>query len=186
MNNDNRTYSNKRSDCRMLFNIRIISMKTLTTIFIVLSVLVCSTASASSQTEHDKQLDCLAEAIYFESRGETFLGMLAVGTVIMNRVEHKKFPNTICSVVYAGRHRNGKPLRNKCQFSYYCDGKPEHLKDSFAKTESYNIANFVMVGARVGHLSKALYYHASYVNPSWPYKRLLVLGTHIFYGEEDG
>jgi spore germination cell wall hydrolase CwlJ-like protein len=84
-------------------------MKTLTTIFIVLSVLMWTTASASSQTEYNKQLDCLAEAIYFESRGETFLGMLAVGTVIMNRVEHKEFPNTVCSVVYAGRHRNGKP-----------------------------------------------------------------------------
>ena len=96
MNNDNRTYSNKRSDCRMLFNIRIISMKTLTTIFIVLSVLMWTTTSASSKTQYNKQLDCLAEAIYFESRGETFLGMLAVGTVIMNRVEHKKFPNTIC------------------------------------------------------------------------------------------
>ena len=153
--------------------------------FIIL-VLFKSTVAKSEDLEYDKQLDCMAEALYFEARGELFSGMLAVATVIMNRVDHPSFPSNICDVVHQGKYWKGNPVRDKCQFSYYCDGKPESFLDEYALRESYQVASFAMEGARLHHLNTALYYHAVYINPNWPYKKLMVLGQHIFYGAEDG
>ena len=153
--------------------------------FIIL-VLFKSAVAKSDELEYDKQLDCLSEAIYFEARGELFSGMLAVATVIMNRVDHPSFPSNICDVVHQGIYWKGNPVKNKCQFSYYCDGKPENFSDAYAMQESYKVATFAMEGARLYHLDKALYYHAIYVNPNWPYKKLMVIGQHIFYGAENG
>ena len=64
--------------------------------------------------QEQSEVSCLTEAIYYESRGETLMSQLAVGTVIMNRVRIDNYPSTVCNVVHQG-----------CQFSYYCDGKPE-------------------------------------------------------------
>jgi len=153
--------------------------------FILLVLLKWSIANADD-TEYNKHLDCLAEAIYFEARGESFGGMLAVASVVMNRVDHKDFPNNICGVVREGKYWNGRPIKNQCQFSYYCDGKPEDFKDKQAEQLAYQVASFALDGARIYYLEKALYYHANYVNPDWPYKKLMVLGRHIFYGEKDG
>ena len=68
---------------------------------------------------------CLAEAMYFEARDQGWRGMLAVGIVIQNRVRDPRYPETVCAVVRQGKYRNGNPVRNKCQLSYYCDVKPE-------------------------------------------------------------
>lgn len=153
--------------------------------FILLVLLKWNLANAED-TEYDKHLDCLAETVYFEARGESFGGMLAVASVVMNRVDHKDFPNNICAVVREGKYWNGHPVKHQCQFSYYCDGKPENFSDSYAMQTAYQVAEFVMSGARVYHLENALYYHANYVNPNWPYKKIIIIGRHIFYGEQDG
>ena len=66
---------------------------------------------------------CMAEAIYFESRGEPFIGQLAVGQVILQRVKSKAFPDDACSVVHQGRkYTVERPVKHKCEFSYWCDG----------------------------------------------------------------
>jgi hypothetical protein len=71
-------------------------------------------------TVSERQLRCLAEGIYFEARSEPLRGQLAVGRVILNRVQSSSYPDTICDVVYQNDHRH-----NRCQFSFACDGKPD-------------------------------------------------------------
>jgi len=75
-----------------------------------------------------KQLTCLAKNIYFEARNEPFAGQFAVALVTLNRVNDTAFPDTICKVVYQGIHTtDGFPKRDRCQFSWYCDGASDNL-----------------------------------------------------------
>ena len=73
----------------------------------------------------DKELWCLATAIYFEARGESYRGQVAVAQVVLNRVKDHRYPDTICGVVFQNQSR-----RNSCQFSFACDGIPETINDS--------------------------------------------------------
>ena len=164
--------------CPMNFYIKFLIFK-----FILLFVLF-QTTGAKSQS-YEEEISCLVEALYFEARGESFSGQLAVGTVILNRVQHNRFPDTICEVVHEGHYRNGHPIKNRCSFSYYCDGKPERVEDLDAEARSADVAFFLMEGGRLSGLNKSLHYHATYVNPKWnrDYKRLMQVDNHIFYGE---
>ena len=75
---------------------------------------------------NDKEYEerqCLVEAIYFEGRSESLLAQLAIANVILERVKLINFPNTVCDVVKQGRYYKGHPVRHKCAFSYWCDGK---------------------------------------------------------------
>ena len=152
--------------------------------FIIL-LLVFQTTGARPQS-YIKDVTCLVEALYFESRGESFSGQLAVATVILNRVNHPRFPNNICSVVHEGKYWEGHPVKYRCSFSYYCDGKPEKMYDYDALASSEDVAFFVMQGGRLEGLSTSLHYHATYVNPTWnkDFKKLLQIDNHIFYGEK--
>jgi len=75
-------------------------------------------------THSERELRCLAEGMYFEARSEPLRGQLAVGRVIMNRVASDAYPDTICDVVYQNDH-----MRNRCQFSFACDGKPDKIAE---------------------------------------------------------
>ena len=91
--------------------------------------------------EAAKQRECLARNIYFEARNEPFAGQFAVAMVTLNRVHDKQFPNSICEVVYQGIHwPSGHPKLNRCQFSWYCDGKNDDVKNKRAYKESDKIA----------------------------------------------
>lgn len=142
----------------------------------------CAPAKADVLTFHE-QLTCLTEAIYFESRGEDFIGQLAVANVILNRVRHVKFPDTVCEVVHEGLYWKKNPVRDKCQFSYWCDGKSEQMKDHTASDQAKHIAILSLAGARIQNMENVLYYHASYMRPYWIdyVKRVEKIGTHIFY-----
>ena len=85
--------------------------------------------------EGGPQWRCLAEALYFEARGETVEGLFAVSEVIMNRVSSKRFPNSVCGVVNQGTGR-----KFACQFTYTCDGRPEHIGDKRAWTRVGKVA----------------------------------------------
>ena len=81
-----------------------------------------------------RDLDCLARNIYWEARSEPYHGMVAVAQVTLNRVAHKSFPDDICDVVYQGPTRASwkdssvyYPIKHRCQFSWYCDGKSDHI-----------------------------------------------------------
>ena len=126
----------------------------------------------------ERELYCLSEAIYYEARGESIEGQIAVAEVIMNRVESKHYPNTVCGVVSQGEHR-----RNSCQFSYKCDGAPERMSDRKAAKRARDVAILLMKGERRDLTEDATHYHASYVNPYWAKSltRTAQHGTHVFY-----
>jgi spore germination cell wall hydrolase CwlJ-like protein len=126
----------------------------------------------------DNELYCLTEAIYFEARGESINGQIAVAEVIINRVNSPIFPNTICGVIKQGQHR-----LNRCQFSYKCDGDPEYMNERKAMKRAADVAIMMMKGERRNLSGGATHYHADYVDPFWASKLLktATVGTHIFY-----
>ena len=123
--------------------------------------------------------NCLARAVYFESRSESDLGQLAVAKVVLNRVKNPDFPKTICGVVYQGSNN-----RNSCQFSFACDGLPDDVKSPEAWAHAKSIAQRAIANdPAVAMLGNAVNYHADYVSPKWAHtmRRLTRIGHHIFY-----
>jgi len=127
----------------------------------------------------DPDLECLALNIYFEARGEPAAGRLAVGHVVMNRVEDPRFPNTICAVVKQG----GEDRLHRCQFSWWCDGQSDTPRDADAWAKSQAVAQKVFWALDPDPTDGALWYHAHYVAPKWRHRfvRTAVIGQHIFY-----
>jgi N-acetylmuramoyl-L-alanine amidase len=133
-----------------------------------------------------ESIACLAMAIYFESRGEPMVGQVAVAQVVMNRYYDTRFPNDVCDVVKEGYYYswdNTKPIRNKCQFSFWCDGKPEYVDDYVAWGFALDVAEASMAGYLYDTTNGATHYHAYYVNPSWAkrFTRTVRINDHIFY-----
>ena len=124
-------------------------------------------------------VECIALNIYHEARGEPDLGKLAVGHVVMNRVSDSQFPNVACEVVRQG----GERPRNRCQFSWWCDGRSDRPKNSAAWQEAIDMAKRVYNGRSIDPTQGALWYHADYVLPYWQRKlqRGPVIGRHVFY-----
>lgn len=122
---------------------------------------------------------CLALAIYFEARSEPQSGQLAVARVILNREKSARYPDTICGVVFQGRHR-----RNSCQFSFACDRYSDTPRNPAAWRLSNRLAVLALrTSAPVQKVTTATHYHADYVSPRWSRSmtRLVKIGRHIFY-----
>jgi spore germination cell wall hydrolase CwlJ-like protein len=138
-----------------------------------------------------EETECLATNIYFEARGESYEGQKAVAFVTLNRVDSNKFPNDICSVVYQAKHSDWwaehkdrlVPIRNKCQFSWYCDGKSDSIRNTREYESLYRLASEVIVGKHKDNTDGALWYHANYVRPDWrlTYAKTVDIDDHIFY-----
>jgi spore germination cell wall hydrolase CwlJ-like protein len=123
--------------------------------------------------------NCLARAVYFESRSESDLGQLAVAKVILNRVKSPEYPKSICGVVY-----QGSGTRNSCQFSFACDGLPDDVNQPGAWSHAKTIAQRAIAGdPAIAMMGSATNYHADYVKPKWAktMRRLARIGRHIFY-----
>ena len=133
--------------------------------------------------EGNAEWRCLAEALYFEARGESVMGQFAVAEVILNRMDHKRFPDTICSVVNQGSG-NGK---YRCQFTYTCDGKLEVINEKKAWTNVGKVAALAIAMDKRPLTHGATYYHTNYVSPSWSKKfaRTTTIGVHHFYFEPE-
>lgn len=136
-----------------------------------------------------KQARCLALAIYYEARGESEDGQIAVSQVILNRVDSKRYPNTICGVVFQNAH-----WRNRCQFSFACDGKPERPQELENWNSAKELAQQMLCGPECStelldpplvprRIRHATHYHATYVRPGWSRRMTLVgrIGQHRFY-----
>lgn len=152
--------------------------------FVFVVVATSATAALSQSDEEDQR--CLAEAMYFEARDQGWRGMMAVGVVVQNRVAHRKYPDTICAVVRQGRYWNGNPVRDKCQFSYYCDGKHERPAEPGPWTTAQEIAQLLLISRiEIEGLEDATHYHATWVTPHWSkvFERRYRLGDHIFYAQ---
>ena len=140
-------------------------------------------ASASSlkelvtQVDYDQalseELNCLAGAVYFESRGEPLAGQLAVAQVVVNRADSAGFPSSYCGVVY-----------QRAQFSFIKNGQMPRIKiGSVAWDRARGIARIAHEGLWESEAEDSLYFHAKYVRPSWSRKKVAraTINTHIFY-----
>jgi spore germination cell wall hydrolase CwlJ-like protein len=132
--------------------------------------------------DRERQLKCMADNIYYEAATEPAEGKIAVAQVVMNRVNHPKFPSDPCLVIY---ERNVFYQKVVCQFSWLCDGsvgrRPIQPK---LYEESMQAAKKVLLeGFRLPGLEGAIFYHADYVNPRWRKTQLVKIGRHIFYKE---
>jgi spore germination cell wall hydrolase CwlJ-like protein len=136
-------------------------------------------------TAKANEFECLVEAIYHEARGEEFIGMLAVAGVVLTRKESSKYPNTICGVVHQAKTYKGKIIRNRCQFSYYCDGKREEFKDVPSALLAMDVAEMSLMGVQLKQTVGCTHYHTSYVTPRWAsdphFKAMGQVGNHVFY-----
>lgn len=126
----------------------------------------------------DRQWRCLAEALYHEARGEKISGQIAVAEVILNRVESRRFPNSVCGVINQGTGR-----RNACQFSYTCDGRSDRISEHKAFQRVGKIAQLMLDGQPRLLTDGATFYHASRVRPKWSrvFTRTARIGSHVFY-----
>ncbi len=152
-------------------------------------LLTLAKASPKARSEFAKrrkrltgEIHCMAQAIYHEARGEPTLGQIAVAGVVMNRVAHKNYPDTVCGVVFQNDH-----MRNACQFSFACDGKSDKARNLRLWRNSVKLAKaFVKDGKKAHVIRTATHYHADYVSPDWSRKMRKVrkIGRHIFYYPE--
>lgn len=125
-----------------------------------------------------REWQCLSEALYFEARGETVEGQFAVAEVILNRVESPRFPDSVCGVV-----EQGTGARHACQFSYNCDGRPEHIAEPIAWAHVGKVARAVLDDGPRELTDGATHYHTIAVNPGWAhvYEHTAQIGVHRFY-----
>ena len=126
------------------------------------------------------QWSCLAEALYFEARGETLKGIVGVAEVILNRVDDRRYPGSVCGVV-----NQGTGERYRCQFTYTCDGRPETITETRAYQKVGKIARYMIDGAPRELTEGATHYHTKSVNPRWArvFPRTTTIGYHHFYRE---
>tara|TARA_R110002012_G_scaffold71578_3_gene183449 strand:+ start:1389 stop:1853 length:465 start_codon:yes stop_codon:yes gene_type:complete len=144
-------------------------------------LLVFLPAGAAASDEH-----CLAEAMYFEARNQGWRGMLAVGVVIQNRVQDPRYPSTVCAVVRQGKYWRGVPIKNKCQFSYYCDGKPERPTEPESWEQALDLASLLLSTKLVlTGIEDATHYHTTTVKPTWAtaLEPRDQIGDHLFYAQ---
>ena len=136
-------------------------------------------SKGESQAEfEERERRCLATAIYFEARGESIEGQIAVGQVVLNRVRSPQFPETICGVVYQGQMAPG------CQFSFACDGKSDKPRDDAQWAQAQALAKKITSGqVWLPEIGYSTYYHANYVRPGWvgDMSKIDKIGRHIFY-----
>jgi len=135
-----------------------------------------------------QELECMTNNIYFEAALESTAGKLAVAQVTMNRVKSSRYPNTVCTVVKQGRHyENGFPVRDRCQFSWYCDGKLDIPSMGKMWGQSREVAVYVLKNTQLLDITDgATHYHADYIDsPRWASAkdRTMQIDTHIFYNK---
>lgn len=134
--------------------------------------------TGETRARHER---CLANAIYFEARGEPLLGQMAVAQVVINRVFSGHYPGSVCGVVHQSTRRYH---RLRCQFSFTCDGIPDHVTEPEAFERAARVARNALDGRFwVDDVGKATHYHARWVHPGWVHemRRLDRIGVHTFY-----
>lgn len=142
----------------------------------------------------NNEITCLAKNMYFEARSEGIAGVVATTQVVYNRVNSEEYPNTICEVIEQAKisqwwlKEKGiiKPIKNKCQFSWFCDGYSDEPKDDKTYSELFELAEQFINGEHEGMIDitgGALWYHADYVHPRWANHLEVTtkVGRHIFY-----
>jgi len=155
----------------------------------LLMTMLVVTPALADETNSD-ELICLANNIYHEARNQSVAGQLAVALVTRNRVLDNRYPNTYCEVVHQGPTRlswkgNGKsfPIKNRCQFSWYCDGKADTINNKKVYDKAKKIANYVISVNSFDITEGSTHYHAHYITPEWAKTKTKIakIEDHIFY-----
>ena len=126
-----------------------------------------------------ESLLCIALNIYFEARSEDLQGKVAVGSVVMNRIAHERFPDSACDVVYQG----GDKVRHGCQFSWFCDGLSDNPYEKDEWKQAYTLAIWIYGIGLPDITEGALWYHSNDVSPAWATTDYIQIGSHKFYKE---
>jgi N-acetylmuramoyl-L-alanine amidase len=142
--------------------------------------------STHAEEYSNEDITWITKNVYFEARNQGVAGQLAVAMVTINRIEDSRFPNNAKEVVTQGyTYRNGFPIRHKCQFSWYCDGKSDKIRDwktfwKISKLVSTYVANRAII---MDITEGATHYHADYVKPSWAStkEKTIEIEDHVFY-----
>ncbi len=126
-----------------------------------------------------RSLDCLTQAIYYEAGNQNEDGMRAVAQVVLNRVRHPAWPNTVCGVVYQGAMRPG----GGCQFTFTCDGSLARTPVPTLWARARQHAGEALAGRTYPGVGLSTFYHANYVFPAWAPRlvKTATIGAHIFY-----
>ncbi|MEZ5710792.1 MAG: cell wall hydrolase [Blastomonas sp.] len=139
--------------------------------------------ATGSTTDKARALQCLTTAIYYEAALEPDAGQRAVAQVILNRLMHPSYPNTVCGVVYQGSER-----QSGCQFTFSCDGSMARRPDRFYWQRARHVAEQALAGKVYAPASLATHYHTTEVHPYWaPSLDFLgTIGAHRFYRWKGG
>ena len=139
-------------------------------------------------SDANNEIFCMAQNIYFEAGNQPLAGKVAVGQVVLNRLEHSNYPGTMCDVIYQAKWKenwlgNMHPVRNQCQFSWFCDGKSDDPEISPTWYDSLQVARDVVQGAYPDITEGATHYHNDKVNPYWAesLNQTVIINNHIFY-----
>lgn len=137
-----------------------------------------------------QEFDCMRANMFFEARNQkSDEAMIAIGYTVLNRIASKKYPDSICGVVQQAKYdAKGRMIRNKCQFSWVCDGKKKvvdvaNTLERQAWDRAGTLADAVMRGRVMNPVGNSTMYHADYVKPYWKkaFKQVAIIEQHIFY-----
>jgi hypothetical protein len=139
-------------------------------------------AASRNPQVFDRSLQCLTEAIYYEARSESEDGQRAVAQVVLNRVRHPSYPNTVCGVVYQGSERT-----TGCQFSFTCTGVMGAITEGSAWDRARRVAAAALRGNVYRPVGLAVNYHTTAIRPYWAPSLVTqtIVGAHIFYTRPD-
>ena len=164
-------------------------------LFVISAAIWASSTTSGAEINYDDSAECLAKNIYYEARNQGTAGWMAVTAVVLNRVNDSRFPNTIFEVVEQGPKRpswknaNIKiPVKNRCQFSWYCEGKSDNPQYKVAYGKMLAISDSILSNELPFYdiTDGATFYHADYVVPAWAKTktRTVEIEDHIFYKQK--
>lgn len=147
--------------------------------------MMIATSGISMPAISKAEVECLAKNVYHEARNQSVQGQFAVTHVVLNRVKSDRYPNTPCKVIKQAKVKWGVPVIDACQFSWFCDGKPDVPLEKDVWNRSLQVALDAYMVHHIGLdvTDGATHYHAVYVKPWWRkhYEKVAKIGDHIFY-----
>ena len=159
---------------------------------VILAILCISTARAEvAHSNLSADVFCMAQNIYHEARNQSVAGQYAVGLVVLNRKPDGRFPHSVCGVTTQGQHKRSwrdkkilVPIRNRCHFSWYCDGISDAIHDMKRWKYIVRLSKYILSGKRLLDITDgATHYHATYILPDWAESKTETarIDDHIFY-----
>ena len=159
---------------------------------LILGLMIAIPQQTAPTIEPDRSTECLALNMYHEARGQGIAGELAVTAVVLNRVNDKRYPDTVCEVVEEGPTRASwkdpkvrYPIKNTCLFSWFCDGKSDMPRNKKIYNRMYGLADAILSNDLpfIDITGGATHYHADYVSPAWAKTKTktVEIQDHIFY-----